>query len=108
MARVCGERKKNFVGQQSLSRRSGGGDQLSPTSPDVAGADMDMPSWADWWFADIVLKSEAASERREQHQIKQDILLLCREELPSHKVPAIINFVPTLAVAETGKLIRRR
>ena len=57
MARVYGERKKNFVGQQSLSRRSGGGDQLSPTSPDVAGADMDMPSWADWWFADIVLKS---------------------------------------------------
>jgi acyl-coenzyme A synthetase/AMP-(fatty) acid ligase len=57
--------------------------------------------------ADVVLKSETVSENSDQRQIQQEILLLCREELPSHKVPAIINFVPALAIADTGKLIRR-
>jgi acyl-coenzyme A synthetase/AMP-(fatty) acid ligase len=57
--------------------------------------------------ADVVLKSEPGSENRDNRQTQQDILLLCRTELPSHKVPAIINFVPVLAIAETGKLIRR-
>jgi acyl-coenzyme A synthetase/AMP-(fatty) acid ligase len=28
--------------------------------------------------------------------------------LPRHKVPAAISFVPTLAVAATGKLARRQ
>ena len=37
-------------------------------------------------------------------QIQQDILLLCREELASHKVPATINFVSALAVADSGSL----
>jgi acyl-coenzyme A synthetase/AMP-(fatty) acid ligase len=40
-------------------------------------------------------------------ELHHDILRLCREALPSHKIPAAINFVPALAVAETGKLIRR-
>ncbi len=53
--------------------------------------------------ADVVLRTG-----NEDHlALQQDILLLCREKLPSHKVPAVINFVATLAVAETGKLIRR-
>jgi acyl-coenzyme A synthetase/AMP-(fatty) acid ligase len=53
--------------------------------------------------ADVVLKpaAEAASS-----EVRIDILRLCRETLPAHKVPATINFVPALAVAETGKLIR--
>jgi acyl-coenzyme A synthetase/AMP-(fatty) acid ligase len=53
--------------------------------------------------ADVVLKSapEAASS-----EVRIDILRLCRETLPPYKVPAAINFVSALAVAETGKLIR--
>jgi acyl-coenzyme A synthetase/AMP-(fatty) acid ligase len=50
--------------------------------------------------ADVVLK--AATERTHQN----DILAHCRKTLPAHKVPAIINFVPALAIAETGKLLR--
>ena len=38
--------------------------------------------------------------------LRTDILRHCREVLPSHKVPATINFVPALAIADTGKLIR--
>jgi acyl-coenzyme A synthetase/AMP-(fatty) acid ligase len=50
--------------------------------------------------ADVVLKT--AQEVANQN----DILAHCRKTLPPHKVPAMINFVPTLAVAETGKLLR--
>jgi acyl-coenzyme A synthetase/AMP-(fatty) acid ligase len=57
--------------------------------------------------ADVVLRSAAGQESDGHPQIQQDILLLCREELASHKVPATINFVTTLPVAESGKLIRR-
>jgi acyl-coenzyme A synthetase/AMP-(fatty) acid ligase len=56
--------------------------------------------------ADVVLRSVPALESEDDRQIQQDILLLCREELASHKVPATINFVAALAVAESGKLIR--
>ena len=56
--------------------------------------------------ADVVLRSPPGPEEVDG-QIRQDILLLCREELASHKVPATINFVATLEVAESGKLIRR-
>jgi acyl-coenzyme A synthetase/AMP-(fatty) acid ligase len=54
--------------------------------------------------ADVVLRStpETAS-----NDVRSDILRLCRETLPSYKVPATINFVRSLAVAETGKLIRQ-
>ena len=55
--------------------------------------------------ADVVLQSRSGPESRQI--IRQDILLLCREELASHKVPATINFVATLAVGDSGKLIRR-
>ena len=53
--------------------------------------------------ADVVLKSAPEAGCSE---LRIDILRLCREALPSHKVPATINFVPALAVADTGKLIR--
>ncbi len=54
--------------------------------------------------ADVVLKMPADAEgvRALQHEI----LNFCREELAVYKVPVGINFVPTLAVAKTGKLIR--
>jgi acyl-coenzyme A synthetase/AMP-(fatty) acid ligase len=58
--------------------------------------------------ADVVLKSEAESPAGRQGTVKEDILKLCREALPRHKVPAAISFVPTLAVAATGKLARRQ
>ncbi len=54
--------------------------------------------------ADVVLNGEPDSA--DLSELKRNILLLCRESLPSHKVPAVINFVPALAVAETGKLMR--
>jgi acyl-coenzyme A synthetase/AMP-(fatty) acid ligase len=53
--------------------------------------------------ADVVLKSAPKTGCSE---VRIDILRHCREALPSHKVPATINFVPALAVADTGKLIR--
>ena len=39
--------------------------------------------------------------------LEQEILQRCRSELPRHKVPATIRFVPSLAVAATGKIARR-
>jgi acyl-coenzyme A synthetase/AMP-(fatty) acid ligase len=57
--------------------------------------------------ADVVLRPALGRERDGDRQIRQDILLLCREELASHKVPATINFVAELAVAESGKVVRR-
>jgi acyl-coenzyme A synthetase/AMP-(fatty) acid ligase len=57
--------------------------------------------------ADVVLKTALGSAGRNTRELQSEILLLCREELPSHKVPASINFVPALAVAETGKLVRQ-
>jgi acyl-coenzyme A synthetase/AMP-(fatty) acid ligase len=56
--------------------------------------------------ADIVLK-ETTDSVNGGRELQQDILMLCRNSLASHKVPAVINFVPSLAVAETGKMLRR-
>jgi len=57
-------------------------------------------------IADVVLKPGAGHTGTEL-QVKNDILQLCRDALPRHKVPAAISFVPALAVAATGKLARR-
>jgi acyl-coenzyme A synthetase/AMP-(fatty) acid ligase len=57
-------------------------------------------------IADVVLKS-GQLEAAHQAELKDDILKLCRETLPRHKVPAAISFVPALDVAATGKLSRR-
>ena len=58
-------------------------------------------------IADVVLKSAADGAAGELGQVKGDILKLCRDALPRHKVPAAISFVPALDVAATGKLARR-
>jgi len=55
--------------------------------------------------ADVVLKTPAQAEEGAR-ALQHEILKFCREELAVYKVPVGINFVPTLAVAETGKLIR--
>jgi hypothetical protein len=53
--------------------------------------------------ADVVLKGEGQAPDKSPQQIalKDDILKLCRETLPRHKVPAAI-------IAATGKLVRRQ
>jgi acyl-CoA synthetase (AMP-forming)/AMP-acid ligase II len=62
--------------------------------------------------ADVVLRSDASpagNERASLHldQLRDDILKLCRHELPRHKVPATVSFVPSLTVTAAGKLARR-
>ena len=57
--------------------------------------------------ADVVLKTESDPANGRVAKVEHEILQLCREALPRHKVPAAINFVPTLAVSATGKVIRR-
>lgn len=56
--------------------------------------------------ADIVLNATPQPGKHSARGLQKDILLLCRKSLPAHKMPAAINFVPSLAVAETGKLVR--
>ncbi|HTW46051.1 MAG TPA: fatty acid--CoA ligase family protein [Acidobacteriaceae bacterium] len=57
--------------------------------------------------ADVVLRrSPQAAVKLDMREIQDDIVLLCRESLSSYKVPAAINFVPALAVGESGKMIR--
>ena len=57
--------------------------------------------------ADVVLRTAPHTGEGGAQSLQHDILQFCRGELARHKVPAIINFVPALAVAETGKLVRR-
>jgi acyl-coenzyme A synthetase/AMP-(fatty) acid ligase len=64
-------------------------------------------------IADVVLKSGCSTsggelEQVQFEQVKGDILDLCRDVLPRHKVPASISIVPALDVAATGKLTRRQ
>ncbi len=61
---------------------------------------------ADVVLEGLVLESEGGA-KEQQVALKDDILKFCREALPRHKVPAAISFVPSLAVAATGKLTRR-
>jgi acyl-coenzyme A synthetase/AMP-(fatty) acid ligase len=58
--------------------------------------------------AEVVLKSQPNCSTVTQIEVKNEILKLCREALPRHNVPAAIRFVPTLAMAATGKLVRRQ
>jgi acyl-coenzyme A synthetase/AMP-(fatty) acid ligase len=59
-------------------------------------------------IADVVLKNGANITSGDAGQVKGDILKLCREALPRHKVPAAISFVAALDVAASGKLARRQ
>lgn len=57
--------------------------------------------------ADVVLKIVPATGDEGTGTLEQEILQLCREALPRHKVPAAIRFVSSLPVAATGKLVRQ-
>jgi len=57
-------------------------------------------------FADVVLKKQESCANGEGRKLEQEILKICRDTLPRHKVPAALRFVPALAVAETGKMGR--
>jgi acyl-CoA synthetase (AMP-forming)/AMP-acid ligase II len=55
--------------------------------------------------ADIVIRPPG----REPFQtLKDEILAECRRVLPAHKVPAKLQAVPSIEIAESGKLVRRR
>jgi acyl-coenzyme A synthetase/AMP-(fatty) acid ligase len=58
--------------------------------------------------AEVVLKSEPDCVGAQQIEVRNDILKLCHEALPRHKIPAAIRFVSTLPVTATGKLARRQ
>jgi len=56
--------------------------------------------------ADVVLKENVGSIDSTVPELKDELLRICRDMLPRHKVPALLNFVPTLDVAATGKVAR--
>lgn len=57
--------------------------------------------------ADVVLRSVDPSDARNVSAVHDDILQLCREALPAHKVPAAVNIVSALDVSGSGKVVRR-
>jgi acyl-coenzyme A synthetase/AMP-(fatty) acid ligase len=57
--------------------------------------------------ADVLLKDQSTPEGEQARELQQAIKQFCRESLAPHKVPAVISFVPALAISETGKLVRR-
>ncbi len=56
--------------------------------------------------ADVVLNAAPRASLDSVSNLQHEITQLCREALSSHKVPAMINVVGDLAVAESGKLVR--
>jgi acyl-coenzyme A synthetase/AMP-(fatty) acid ligase len=56
--------------------------------------------------AEVLLKGSSPPEGEPARELERAIQQFCRELLAPHKVPAMISFVPTLAIAETGKLVR--
>src|SRR5215468_4082002 len=56
--------------------------------------------------AEVVLKDTSIQEDGMVAQTEREIIELCRENIAPHKVPAVIRFVPSLNVSDTGKLLR--
>ena len=56
--------------------------------------------------ADVVLKDPSLQDKEAAVQTEREIIALCRENVAPYKVPAMIRFVPSLAVSESGKLLR--
>ena len=54
--------------------------------------------------ADVVPTDSADAQ---DSQLRGEILELCRQALPRHKVPTTVRMVPDLAVSANGKLVRR-
>ncbi len=57
--------------------------------------------------ADIVLRGEGERTTSALADIEQDILRVCRKNLPRHKVPVKLHFVSHLSVSATGKMARQ-
>ena len=55
--------------------------------------------------ADVVLRGEADG-RPAAAVVMRELTERCRQALASHKVPALIRFVPSLEVSASGKLVR--
>ncbi len=56
--------------------------------------------------ADVVLRTTTQRCDSNAQALQSEILQFCRGELARYKVPVAINFVPALAMAESGKLVR--
>jgi acyl-coenzyme A synthetase/AMP-(fatty) acid ligase len=56
--------------------------------------------------ADVVLKDASIQDDGAVAQTEREIIALCRQNVAPHKVPAMIRFVPSLTVSDTGKLLR--
>jgi acyl-coenzyme A synthetase/AMP-(fatty) acid ligase len=57
-------------------------------------------------IADVVLRTTPSTNDGRTPVLQRDILKFCRGELALHKVPAAINFVPSLDVSDSGKMVR--
>lgn len=57
--------------------------------------------------ADVVLERDVESTDGQGRKLEDEIMQLCRGALPRYKVPAAINIVRDLAVAGSGKMVRR-
>jgi len=57
-------------------------------------------------IADVVLRTPPLTDDSRAPMLQREILEFCRGELALHKVPAAINFVPSLDVADSGKMVR--
>lgn len=58
-------------------------------------------------IAEVLLKDLCMPEGEQARELQQTIQRFCRESLALHQVPTTICFVPSLAISETGKLVRR-
>jgi len=56
--------------------------------------------------AEVVLKDTSIQEDGMAAQTEREIIELCRQNIAPHKVPAVIRFVQSLNVSDTGKLLR--
>jgi acyl-coenzyme A synthetase/AMP-(fatty) acid ligase len=56
--------------------------------------------------ADVVLKDQSIEDEAAA-RIEREIIAACRNHIAPYKVPAMLRFVPGLAVSESGKLLRR-
>jgi acyl-coenzyme A synthetase/AMP-(fatty) acid ligase len=56
--------------------------------------------------ADVVLKDSSIQDGGMVAQTEREIIALCRQNIAPHKVPAMIRFVSSLTVSESGKLMR--
>ncbi|UWZ83710.1 ANL family adenylate-forming protein [Occallatibacter riparius] len=57
--------------------------------------------------ANVVPSRSSMPSDGEMHRLERDILQLCRETLPPHKVPAAIKLVSELPITESGKVMRQ-